>query len=207
MNIVRNMLIVGSLAALMAATAAQAQMYRWTDEHGVVHYTDSPPPEAARQERRVLDDRGITVRTLERARTEEELEQQRQEQARAEAERQAREEQERRDRVLLQSFGTERELLNARDDRLAMVDSQISITREKIRTLEQQQTNLEERRRRLAAQEREIPEGLEQDIASTQRQILVQQRHLEERQLERERLVEQFDADLKRLRELKAAGR
>lgn len=37
------------LAALLgAAAAASAQMYRWTDERGRVHITDTPPPRTAK---------------------------------------------------------------------------------------------------------------------------------------------------------------
>jgi glutaredoxin len=35
-------------AALLAAATAAAQMYRWVDKDGKVHYTDSPPPAAAK---------------------------------------------------------------------------------------------------------------------------------------------------------------
>ena len=37
------------LGILLAANAAAAEMYRWVDKDGNVHYTDSPPPASARQ--------------------------------------------------------------------------------------------------------------------------------------------------------------
>lgn len=37
------------LALCTAATAAHAQQYRWVDEKGRVHYTDTPPPAAAKK--------------------------------------------------------------------------------------------------------------------------------------------------------------
>ena len=36
---------------VLAASAAQAQIQRWTDEHGKVHYGDSPPPAASQNVR------------------------------------------------------------------------------------------------------------------------------------------------------------
>ena len=33
---------------MVAATSAAAQMYRWTDQSGRVHFTDTPPPGSAR---------------------------------------------------------------------------------------------------------------------------------------------------------------
>ena len=41
-----RVLIACSLLAF--ALTAQAQLYRWTDESGKVHYTDTPPPAGAR---------------------------------------------------------------------------------------------------------------------------------------------------------------
>jgi hypothetical protein len=207
MRVFGKLVILAGLGALLASAAAQAQMYRWTDDQGRVHYSDSPPPAAARQERRVLDERGITVRTIERAKTAEEIEAERLEQERLEQARREREEQERRDRILLQSFGSERELTSARDDRLALLDGTLAITREKIRGLREQLARLEEREQRLQSQGREVPAAMGEDKASLHRQVDTQTRYLEDRQAERERLIDQFEADLARLRELRAESR
>jgi glutaredoxin len=40
----RRMLPVLLLAGAAAHLPAAAQMYKWTDAHGTVHYTDTPPP-------------------------------------------------------------------------------------------------------------------------------------------------------------------
>jgi len=37
-----------ALLAVLAAASASAQQYRWVDENGRVHYTDTPPPPSAR---------------------------------------------------------------------------------------------------------------------------------------------------------------
>ncbi len=37
-----------AVAAMLVAATAGAQMYRWADKDGKVHYTDTPPPGAAR---------------------------------------------------------------------------------------------------------------------------------------------------------------
>jgi glutaredoxin len=39
---------IGVLLMLAAATAAAQQLYRWTDEKGRVHITDTPPPPSAK---------------------------------------------------------------------------------------------------------------------------------------------------------------
>jgi len=37
------------LLTLLCASAAQAQMFKWKDEKGVTHFTDTPPPATAKQ--------------------------------------------------------------------------------------------------------------------------------------------------------------
>ncbi|MFP5430518.1 MAG: DUF4124 domain-containing protein [Gammaproteobacteria bacterium] len=36
------------LGALLAAPAMAAQFYKWTDENGVTHYSEAPPPESVK---------------------------------------------------------------------------------------------------------------------------------------------------------------
>lgn len=42
------MRVLAALSLLVFALAAQAQLYRWTDENGKVHYTDTQPPASAK---------------------------------------------------------------------------------------------------------------------------------------------------------------
>lgn len=42
-------------ALLMLSLGAQAQVYRWTDASGKVHYSDVPPPDARAETRRLTD--------------------------------------------------------------------------------------------------------------------------------------------------------
>lgn len=42
------MRVLAAFCLLVIAVAAQAQLYRWTDESGKVHYTDTQPPASAK---------------------------------------------------------------------------------------------------------------------------------------------------------------
>jgi glutaredoxin len=44
-------ILIGA-ALLVAASSAAAQMYRWTDQTGKTHFTDTPPPASARNVQR-----------------------------------------------------------------------------------------------------------------------------------------------------------
>lgn len=43
------------LAGVLAAGSAQAQVYRWVDKDGKVHYSDNPPPDAKVDQRKMKD--------------------------------------------------------------------------------------------------------------------------------------------------------
>lgn len=75
----RNILL-WMLAGLLFAAPGHAQIYRWVDEHGNVHYGDCPPPECEGVE--VPPAPGPSPEEAERAR--ERLERLREEQRRAE---------------------------------------------------------------------------------------------------------------------------
>src|SRR5262252_5617636 len=71
----RTMRVALVLLAVAAATGfAQSNVYRWTDKDGKVHFSDSPPPEDAKDavQRRMggggPDDSGLPFATQEAAR-------------------------------------------------------------------------------------------------------------------------------------------
>ena len=116
-----------SVIALTLALPAHGQkLYRWVDENGNVHYSDSLPPEAVDQARRELSKTsGTTTAQIDRALTAEERAA-----AQAEAEREAviaAEAELRRqyDQRLLQSYPNESDLTRAFNDRLKMLDEAI----------------------------------------------------------------------------------
>ncbi|WP_141565315.1 DUF4124 domain-containing protein [Ectothiorhodospira sp. PHS-1] len=194
------------LAAMLAAGligTASAQVYRWVDESGQTHMSDTPPPDTTRYDREVLDHRGLVIQRLDRARTPQELAAEQAERERREALEQQRAEQERVDRVLLQSFGSERELLHARDDRVALIEANMNLTRDKLGNLRDQLTQANTRIAGLEAGGRPVPEGLREQADSLQRQIRVQEAYLEERRQERDAVLDRFARDLARFRELR----
>src|SRR5215472_2777081 len=67
---------LAALAALVAAVAmlaspgpARAALYKWVDEKGVVHYSDTLPPEAVDKARTELNKQGVEVKKTDKALT------------------------------------------------------------------------------------------------------------------------------------------
>lgn len=205
MRPIRNRHGVAALALLMMFTSpAIAKLYKWVDEDGNVFYSDQIPPEQSTKRHQLLDQRGIVRENVRRAKTPEEIqEERRQKELQAERDRAERAQQV-RDQILLETFPTERDLIIARDDRLASVDSAITLATKTLDDLRVRYDKLDSEMKRLQAERQPIPGNLAIDHRRVSGQFDAHSKALESRKEERENIVAQFEADLMRYRELRA---
>src|SRR5918994_7719660 len=199
-----------ALFALQAGAAAPTgptgkKLYRWVDKNGQVHYGDRVPAEYADQDRDVLNRQGVTVGREEGIITAEEAK------AKAAEEKAARDEQKRkvRDRVLLQTYQAVREMEGLRDNRLDLVDSQLTIQEQSLANLRAQRAQIQRLAARYAPVNQDpaakpLPEDLSVDIARSANDIATQEKNLKKRRDERESIRLSFEADIKRYQELRA---
>lgn len=198
------------LLVLFAGTAGaqsdkQKKTYRWVDKNGQVHYGDSVPAEYAEQDRDVLNRQGVPVGREEGTITPEEAA------VKAAADKAARDEQKRklRDRVLLQTYQSVKELEILRDNRLELVDAQLTIQEQSLSNLRAQRAQIERQAARFApintaADAAELPDELAADIERSASDIVTQEANLVKRREERESIRLNFEADIKRYEELRA---
>ena len=188
---------------LVAAFPAQARLYKWVDEQGNVHYTDRVPPEIVERERAELDQRGMTVKKTEAAKTAEEiarekqLEELRAEQKRVEAEQRA------LDEVLLRTFRSEDDIVMARDGKVASIDTQIDVTRG---TIAKQQDRLTEMQRHAADLERQgkpLAQKQVDEMAGLRSHIEENYAAIVRNEQARQTIIEKHDRDLRRFRQLR----
>jgi len=130
------------------------KLYRWVDEDGNVHYTDRMPAEATREKHSVMDESGVVLEDKEsledeRARRAQREAERADAEQRAEEERRKREEQRRRDRIITQTFSTERDIRLTRDNRVESVEVQIRILDQGIERLQSRRKQQVERYERL----------------------------------------------------------
>ncbi|MBA3562672.1 MAG: DUF4124 domain-containing protein [Gammaproteobacteria bacterium] len=194
---------------LLAAAPAGADVYRWVDERGVVHYGDRIPPEAARRDRDILSKRGIALERLPAERTPE----QRAAEARqreTEAERRAeREQHANRDRVLLSTYLSVAEIEMLRDRRLELLDAQARLTRQHLDNLHARQESLQGEAGRFdypqgsAPDKPPLPVDLEAEMVDVTNSVKRYESLLSQRTAERAKLTEKFASDIGRFRELK----
>lgn len=200
---------IALILLLLGTPASASRLYKWIDAEGQIHYSDTVPPEAARHEREVKSSRGVTLERVDAAKTSEQLEAEQrlreQEEARRQAAAEAARKQAAADRTLLLTFSNTAEIERARDDRVAVIDGQISMTHNRIEKLRDQQ----QRARQQAATAERTGRGdvqqLHQRISDFDRQINEHQSFISTKQLERQDLIDRFAADLARYNELRAA--
>jgi hypothetical protein len=205
-------------AALAFPLSGEAAIKCWTNKEGVRECGNIVPPEYAQQESRTLDKRGITTEVIERAPTAEELEERaRQEEVerlrledeeRQKAlEEQRRKEQAAYDRMLLSTYLTEEDILRSRDRKLVAIDATIELNRITIGKLQENLDKEKARAANLERQGKELPERTREDIGSLQNQIQNKQNYIASKEKERQELIDLYEADMERFRELKASGR
>ena len=180
------------------------KVYRWVDESGQVHYSNTIPPQYAQQDRDVLNRHGVAVRKVEGNITEAEARDQQETARRLKEAAQKRQ----RDNVLLQTYLTVQEIEMLRDRRVEILDGQIEIQSQYLGGLKQKLTKLMQQSAGYAPRNRSpgarpLPENLGEDMSRTGADIRTAQANLDKKRAERQALVDQFAADIQRFKELK----
>ncbi|MEJ2395757.1 MAG: DUF4124 domain-containing protein [Candidatus Thiodiazotropha sp.] len=189
--------------ACLPSAAQAAKLYKWVDDEGHTHYSDKIPPSEAKRARSQLDEHGVTIDSIEAAKTAEQLRQEEEEDRLRKEQQRLAKIQRQADRVLLRTFRSEDDILMARDGQIQAVDTYIRVTEANIkrlkRTLAEMQKNAAERELSGETVSRRYLNEIE-----TKRQALKDYyASIVEREKEKRRIRESFAKDLKRFRELK----
>lgn len=195
-----NKLLASLAFLLLVFGPAQAEVYKWVDKDGNVHFGDAVPPEYADQiggekasEPAVQEDPAVTNPIAE-----EEIRRRKEAAQRAEE-----------DRVLLRTYLSVEEIEAVRDRRIDQLESQNFVTERYLQRLNEQLAELELAATDYAAahsepgQPAEIPADLQEDIESTRVSIADYEARLAANRTEQTRIREKFAVDIARFRELK----
>lgn len=200
----RFILLTVSAVILTCAFSVQAKMYKWVDENGQVHFGDRIPPEYLVKEHDELNELGVKTRHREAAKTSE----QKAEERRLEREQKkielAEKKKKQRDRVLLDTYTTERDLVVARDSRLDAVNSQINLAESIISDSNNKIESMEQQVAEIKASNREVPIDLYKRIDNEKQQVAVQTKVMENHKKRSIEISEQFNGYIDRFKVLKA---
>ncbi len=198
-------LALGVLIALYAITTQAGKLYKWVDEKGQVRYGDSIPPQYARQSNQTLNDQGIVVERKPAAKTpEQRAEEARNKAAEAEAQR-LRREKAHQDRILLDTFTNEDEMIMTREGKIQAIEAVIRITNGRSEKLKQRLTELKQRAANLERAGKPIPPSLVSEISDSRHQIEQNRAYVKNRQSDQQNIRRKFEADILRFRALKTA--
>jgi uncharacterized protein DUF4124 len=200
------------LCGLLAATGAHAaksgksaatgkQTYKWVDENGVTHYGDRVPTEYSQREQQVLNAQGVEVQKRQAEMSASE--------AAAYAAKQKEEAQRRQhDMFLISTYPSVKEIENVRDTRLDQINAQISASEQYISSLTTRVDGLKERSMGYAPYSskpgaRRMPDDLAEEMVRALSELRTQNSALTQRRTELQKVVDQFDADIRRFKELR----
>lgn len=186
-----RMLLALCLAA--ASLSAQAEVYRWVDDNGVVHFGDRVPPEYAGQRREKLDAHGNVRAVTEREPTRAEREAAAARQQAEQAEQARRQHQARYERSLTATYATLEQLESAYRDRLDVLGARLQAAESTLADLRRELDNA-----RAAASDGAPTERLRQARTN----VAEQERMLERLREQRAELAARFERDRQRYIEL-----
>lgn len=189
------------LLLIVAACPAHARMYKWVDAQGNVQYTDTPPPESAGQGRSEVKKSGTVVKSAES--TEE-----RSKRLAAEAEEAQRkklaDDQARKDRALLSTYTTEKEIDLARDRALEHHKGIITGAQARLKQLEPSAKQLDQKIKAATRGGKPAPVHLQQQYEAKQAEVAEVQRIIKTNEDAMVAVRERYEADKLRFRELTA---
>jgi len=185
---------------LSCAFSVQAKMYKWVDENGDMHFGDKIPQKYLAKEHDELNEHGMKVKHKEAEKNaKEKAEEQRLEQER---EKVALEEQKKKklDRVLLDAYDSENDLLIARDSRLDAVATQIRLSEVIISESNKKIKSIEERVAQIKVSGREVPDNLYVSLENEKQQVATQTRVMQSHKKRSDEISEKYNDYIKRFR-------
>lgn len=198
------------VATLAYPGLATAQLYRWVDDDGRIHYSDSLPPERAPDERRIYSRDGDHMRDVARAPTESEI--RALEEARREAEEAQAQQKERQrrqmeyDRMLTHTYNSITQLERTRDERINKVKSQIQASLIRQERYQQDILDLEEQAARAErAGANSDPASIYQRLDQARKRLADERSYNSGKESEITRIRAEFSAHIHRFRELLGA--
>jgi hypothetical protein len=193
---------VALVAAVFAATAAAAGTYKWTDEQGVVHYSDKAPPETPTKGATMLDKQGRQVKKIDPPLTAEQAKTKADDEERQRALAKTKDDQARKDRALMQSYTSESEIDIARNRAIATLESQIKSAETFVADLTRRQTNTVKQKASYGS--KPIPIEVEREATAIANELSRQAILIRQKQEEMTQVTAKYDTIAQRWREILA---
>ena len=197
------LLLVAMLIVFIGIPRVQAATYKWTDDKGVVHYTDKIPPEALNKGNVELNKQGITIKRNDPPPSPEQRRTKEIEVERARLVAKEREIIDRRDKALLSTYTMESEIDLARNRAINTIDAQIQSATSYSALLNKRKAELDARKAALG--DKPVPSVLERELSNIDVTLTGQEELITTKQREMLVVGSRYDVDKKRWQELRTA--
>jgi hypothetical protein len=188
--------------ALGALPAAAAGMYKWTDDQGVVHYSDQMPADAVNRGGVIFDKQGRQLKKIDPTLTPAQQKAKEAEDERQRVIAKTQEDKTRRDIALVHSYTSEDEIDFARNRSLQAIESQLKSAEGYIADLTKRQQQLN--KDKLAYGTKPVPGTLESELSGLDEELVRQDKVLAQRRAEIAAINTKYESDKLRWRELRA---
>ena len=190
-------LVIGMAISLPAA----AKMYKWVDDQGVTHYGETIPPEYAHKDREELNKAGRVVEKKE-VLTPEERRVKELEDIKKREDEEAVLEQKRRDKALLNTYSSVKEINLARARNLQQVEARLNSIGSQIKAADGKLIGLQKEADDYTSTSKKIPASLQDDLRESQARLTKLQQDLEKSRVEKAAVEARYDAEKARYKEL-----
>ena len=191
------------LATLMAAVSlpAFADTYKWVDNQGVTHYSETLPPEYADKSRQILNKSGMVIRTQD-VLTPEERRAKKAESAKLNADEAAARDQKRYDKSLVDSYSSVDEIELARSRSMQQLDAGITSINSQISMVSNHLSDLKKEMNDRRQANKKVPPFMLNEIKESQDRLNSLQQDLDKSKVKKAEAQARFDAEKARYREL-----
>lgn len=202
--LLRSLMLAASIAASLSwhSTCSAADLYKWVDDKGQVHYSDAVPADAVNKKRDVLDSKGVVVDEVGAAKTKAELEEEQRRKEQEAIRQQQLKTQRKHDRMLLQTYNSASDIIDMRNRRIAAISDNITLNKNRIDKLNEDLTPLRKQIAGLQQNGREVPDELRRKVRNIEDHIAMRNRIIKQQHEEQARLRVRFQRDLDRFKAL-----
>ncbi len=189
------------IAGLAGSLQTFADTYKWVDDHGVTHYSETLPPEYANRNRQILNKSGVVIKTQDVLTPEERKARDEQaEKTRADAA--AARDQRRYDKSLVESYSSVDEIELAKTRSLQQMDAGITSINSQIEMVTNHLNALQKEVAERQGANKKVPKFMLSEIKESQDRLKGLQQDLVRSKEKRAAVQGRFDAEKARYKEL-----
>ena len=196
-------LLIPLLLVSTLSSVSHGELYRWKDQDGNVHYTDSIPPDQVESGHTELSEKGIRVKSVGKAKTQEEVEKEQELERLRDEQKKLLAKQRSEDQVLVRTFQSEDDIIMAREGKITAIEVMIEVTKNNILHQQERLVKLLGQAADLERTGKEVHENLIDGIRQVEEAIRDSYAAIVTQEKQKDEIRAKFDRDLERYRQLK----